>query len=69
MYYTLDGSRPTYSSAKLALAGMREGVQSITVNSDTTVNWFSIDIAGNVEGNYKPDGEGKNYNKQRVSVQ
>ncbi|SCF30280.1 hypothetical protein GA0070214_11347 [Micromonospora chaiyaphumensis] len=48
---------------------MREGVQSITVNSDTTVNWFSIDIAGNVEGNYKPDGEGKNYNKQRVSVQ
>ncbi|MFI6328544.1 M14 family zinc carboxypeptidase [Micromonospora chersina] len=69
VYYTLDGSRPTYSSAKLALAGMREGVQNITVNSDTTVNWFSIDIAGNVEGNYKPDGEGKNFNEQRVAVQ
>jgi hypothetical protein len=69
VYYTLDGSRPTYSSAKLALAGMREGMQSITVNSDTTVNWFSIDIAGNVESNYKPDGQGSNYNKQAVAVQ
>lgn len=42
---------------------MREGVQSITVNSDTTVNWFSIDIAGNVESNYKPDGQGSNDHK------
>ncbi|MEU1360368.1 chitobiase/beta-hexosaminidase C-terminal domain-containing protein [Micromonospora zamorensis] len=69
VYYTLDGSRPTYSSPKVALAGMREGVQSITVYSDPTVNWFSIDIAGNVESNYKPDGQGSNYNRQRVDVQ
>jgi hypothetical protein len=69
VYYTLDGSRPTYNSPKLALAGMREGVGNITVNSNTTVNWFSIDIAGNVESNYKPDGEGTNYNKQTVTVQ
>ncbi|MEU7850435.1 chitobiase/beta-hexosaminidase C-terminal domain-containing protein [Micromonospora parva] len=69
VHYTLDGSRPTYGSAKLALAGMREGLQSITVNSDTTVNWFSIDIAGNEESNYKPDCNGGNYNKQRVGVQ
>ncbi|MEV4384130.1 hypothetical protein AB0J68_00130 [Micromonospora sp. NPDC049580] len=39
---------------------------TVKVNSDTTVNWFSIDIAGNVESNYKPDGQGSNYNKQRV---
>ncbi|MFJ8577319.1 M14 family zinc carboxypeptidase [Micromonospora sp. NPDC093277] len=69
VYYTLDGSRPTFDSPKLALAGMREGVQNITVNSTTTVNWFSVDIAGNVESNYKPDGNGKNYNKQTVTVQ
>ncbi|SCF33849.1 Chitobiase/beta-hexosaminidase C-terminal domain-containing protein [Micromonospora viridifaciens] len=68
VYYTLDGSRPTVNSPKLALAGMREGVQNITVNSDTTVNWFSVDIAGNVESNYKPDGNGKNHNKQTVTV-
>ncbi|SCL45764.1 Chitobiase/beta-hexosaminidase C-terminal domain-containing protein [Micromonospora eburnea] len=68
VYYTLDGSRPTFDSPKLALAGMREGVQNITVKSNTTVNWFSVDIAGNVESNYKPDGNGKNHNKQTVSV-
>ena len=68
VYYTLDGSRPTYGSPKLALAGMREGVQTITVNSTTTVNWFSIDIAGNVESNYNPDVEGTNYNKATVAV-
>ncbi|GAA3745635.1 hypothetical protein [Micromonospora maritima] len=38
------------------------------MSSDTTVNWSSIDIAGNVESNYKPDGLGSNYNKQRVDV-
>ncbi|MEV0154910.1 M14 family zinc carboxypeptidase [Micromonospora sp. NPDC050686] len=69
VYYTTDGSRPTYDSPKLALAGMREGNQTITVNGSTTVNWFSIDIAGNVESNYKPDGNGKNYNKQKITVQ
>ncbi|SBT55052.1 Chitobiase/beta-hexosaminidase C-terminal domain-containing protein [Micromonospora narathiwatensis] len=68
VYYTLDGSRPTFNSPKLALAGMREGVQNLTVNSNTTINWFSVDIAGNVESNYKPDGNGKNYNKQTVTV-
>ncbi|MEU5720750.1 M14 family zinc carboxypeptidase [Micromonospora sp. NPDC047738] len=69
VYYTLDGSRPTFDSPKLALAGMREGNQTLTVKGNTTVNWFSIDIAGNVESNYKPDGNGKNYNKQTVAIQ
>ncbi|MEV0154912.1 hypothetical protein AB0H57_14360 [Micromonospora sp. NPDC050686] len=48
---------------------MREGNQTLTVNGTTTVNWFSVDIAGNVESNYKPDGNSKNYNKQKVTVQ
>lgn len=47
---------------------MREGVGTITVHGDTTVRWFSIDIAGNVESNYKPDGTGTNYNQQTVTV-
>ncbi|WP_036320636.1 M14 family metallopeptidase [Microbispora sp. ATCC PTA-5024] len=68
VYYTLDGSRPTLSSPKLAAAGMREGAQKITVDRTTEVHWFSVDIAGNVEKNYKPDGNGKNYDKETVQV-
>ncbi|MEU8193675.1 M14 family zinc carboxypeptidase [Microbispora amethystogenes] len=68
VYYTIDGSRPTLSSPKLAAAGMREGAQRITVNQTTEVHWFAVDIAGNVEKNYKPDGNGGNYNKETVKV-
>ncbi|WP_424534904.1 OmpL47-type beta-barrel domain-containing protein [Sphaerisporangium viridialbum] len=68
VYYTLDGSRPTLNSLKLASAGMRESAQQITVDKTTEVSWFAVDIAGNVEKNYKPDGNGKNYNKETVKV-
>ncbi|MFJ2030019.1 M14 family zinc carboxypeptidase [Streptosporangium sp. NPDC087985] len=68
VYYTLDGSRPTLNSPKLTTASMREGAAQITVDKTTTVNWFAVDIAGNVEKNYKPDGNGKNYNKAIVKV-
>ncbi|MCC5580364.1 chitobiase/beta-hexosaminidase C-terminal domain-containing protein [Microtetraspora sp. AC03309] len=68
VYYTLDGSRPTLSSPKLTAAGMREGAQQITIDATTEVHWFAADIAGNIEKNYKPDGNGKNYNKARVVV-
>ncbi|MEV0397378.1 M14 family metallopeptidase [Polymorphospora rubra] len=49
IYYTLDGSEPTTSSAKLGFAGYREGAEQITINAKTTVRWFSVDISGNVE--------------------
>ncbi|MFG1754050.1 chitobiase/beta-hexosaminidase C-terminal domain-containing protein [Streptosporangium sandarakinum] len=68
VYYTLDGSRPTLSSPKLAAAGMREGAQRITVEKTTEVRWFAVDIAGNVEKNYKPEGNGNNYRKEKVEV-
>ncbi|GII57255.1 hypothetical protein Pth03_56440 [Planotetraspora thailandica] len=68
VYYTLDGSRPTLSSPKLAEAGMREGAQQITVTKETEVHWFSVDIAGNVENNYKPDGHSDNYREDKVKV-
>ncbi|GAA4594862.1 hypothetical protein GCM10023194_62930 [Planotetraspora phitsanulokensis] len=53
VYYTLDGSRPTLNSPRLAAAGMREGAQQITVDKTTEVRWFAVDIAGNTEGNRK----------------
>ncbi|MFF5108715.1 OmpL47-type beta-barrel domain-containing protein [Streptosporangium sp. NPDC000509] len=68
VYYTLDGTRPTFDSLKLRAAGMREAAQKITVDKTTEVSWFSVDIAGNVERNYKPEGNGANYGKQTVKV-
>jgi hypothetical protein len=68
VYYTLDGSRPTLNSPKLAAAGMREGAQQITVDKTTEVHWFAVDIAGNVEDNYKPDGGSKDYRQETVKV-
>jgi peptidoglycan/xylan/chitin deacetylase (PgdA/CDA1 family) len=40
-YYTTDGSTPTTSSPTY--------IQPFTVNQTTTVKWFSVDNAGNVE--------------------
>ncbi|GAA3819665.1 M14 family zinc carboxypeptidase [Sphaerisporangium flaviroseum] len=68
VYYTLDGSRPTLSSPKLTSSGMREGTQQLTVTRTTDVHWFAVDIAGNVERNYRPDGHGGNYRSQKVVV-
>lgn len=66
VFYTLDRSAPTYESELYGSAGIREGGETVTVPAGTTVHWFSVDSAGNVEKNYKPDGKGKNYNKQKV---
>ncbi|MEU9888827.1 M14 family metallopeptidase [Sphaerisporangium sp. NPDC051011] len=68
VYYTLDGSRPTLSSPKLTAAAMREGAQQLTVDKTTEVRWFAVDIAGNVERGYRPDGHADNYRKERVEV-
>ena len=46
-----------------ASAGIREGGELLQVPAGTTVNWFSVDSAGNVERNYMPNGKGKNFGK------
>ena len=68
VFYTLDGSKPTYESTLYGTAGIREGAEVVTVPAGTTVNWFSVDSAGNVEKNYRPDGSGKNFNKTTVTA-
>ena len=68
IFYTLDGSAPTSSSPTIQSAGVREGAESITILETTTVNWFAVDAAGNIERNYNPDGNANNYNKARVTI-
>ena len=66
VFYTLDGSRPTYESTLYAAAGIREGAETLTVPTGTTIHWFSVDSAGNVENNYDPSSNGRNFNKTTV---
>ncbi|TYC18753.1 M14 family zinc carboxypeptidase [Actinomadura syzygii] len=68
VYYTLDGSRPTLKSPKLTAAGTREGPEKLKVDKNTEVKWFAVDIAGNVENHYNPDGDRQNYRHQWVTV-
>lgn len=63
VFYTLDGSTPTYSATLYASGGVREDGELLTIPVGTNVHWFSVDSAGNVERNYRPDGRGRNFNK------
>ncbi|GGM27437.1 M14 family zinc carboxypeptidase [Micromonospora yangpuensis] len=63
VFYTLDGSKPTYESTLYAAAGLREGAETLTVPYGTKIFWFSVDAAGNIEKNYRPDTDAKNWNR------
>ncbi|MFY1632121.1 M14 family metallopeptidase [Solwaraspora sp. WMMB335] len=63
VFYTLDGSKPTFGSTLYASAGIREGAETLTVPYGTKVFWFSVDAAGNIEKNYQPDTDAKNWNR------
>lgn len=68
IYYTTDGSRPTFDSPTVQSAGLREGPAEITVTSTTKVNWFAVDMAGHAERNYDPDSKARNYRSETVRV-
>ncbi|HSJ46141.1 MAG TPA: chitobiase/beta-hexosaminidase C-terminal domain-containing protein [Euzebyales bacterium] len=69
IHYTLDGSRPTYASPMVRSAGLRESAAPIELEpGTTTVHWFSVDAAGNVEAGYDPNGDARNYRRQVVTV-
>ena len=68
IFYTTDGSRPTFASPQIGSAGIRQLDETLSFTVDTTVNWFSIDSAGNIENNYNPNGSKKNYNRVFVDV-
>lgn len=66
VFYTLDRSRPTFASTLYAAAGVREDRETLTVPAGTVIQWFSVDSAGNIEGNYNPAGRGENFNRATV---
>lgn len=68
IYYTLDGSRPNFESPHLRLAGTREPAETLTIDETTTINWFAVDAAGNIEKNYNPFSNSKNFNSVKVTV-
>lgn len=68
IHYTTDGSRPTLESPTVEALGIREGAAPIVIEESTTLHWFSIDIAGNVERGYDPDGRGNAYRKARFTI-
>ncbi|MFJ2033976.1 M14 family metallopeptidase [Streptosporangium sp. NPDC087985] len=68
VYYTMDGSRPSFQSSKYRASGIREGGETLLVPRNATVKWFSVDPAGNVENNYDPNGNGENYRAKRLDV-
>ncbi|MDT0330427.1 M14 family metallopeptidase [Nocardiopsis lambiniae] len=63
IHYTLDGSRPDFDSPRLEPTGVRGGLETLRIEETTTVHWFAVDIAGNVEGGYDPDGRARNHRR------
>jgi hypothetical protein len=60
VHYTTDGSRPTWDSPTVEQDGVRGGAAPVELTARRTVlQWFSVDEAGNVEGGYDPDGQGR----------
>lgn len=68
VYYTLDGTRPTFDSPRIEFTGPRQGQEPITITETTTIKWFAIDVAGNVQNNYDPDGRGSNYLRATIVI-
>jgi hypothetical protein len=68
VFYTLHAGAPTFSSTLYASAGIREGAETLTLPVGTTIHWFSVDAAGNVENNYRPDGTALNFRKGSAVV-
>ena len=68
IYYTIDGSRPTFASSRYRTSGIREDGEALPVAQTTTFKWFSVDPAGNIEGGYDPDGQDEGYRQATITI-
>lgn len=69
IFYTLDGSRPDFDSQQLQSAGVREGPETLLIEETTTINWFAVDAAGNIERHYDPEGTDRNYRSVTITIE
>ncbi|NED94916.1 hypothetical protein G1H11_06280 [Phytoactinopolyspora alkaliphila] len=69
VYYTLDGSRPDLKSPRIEFMGPRQEQRPITISETTTVRWFAIDVAGNTQNYYEPDGRARNYRQAKIVIE
>jgi len=68
VYYTTDGSAPTFDSPRYQAAGIREGGQTLVIDETTTFHWFSVDTAGNIERGYDPERGTRSFRRATVRV-
>jgi hypothetical protein len=68
IYYTTDGSRPTFDSDVVERRDARDSAAPIRIEETTTLRWFAVDAAGNIEGGYDPDGKGRNYQRAQIRI-
>lgn len=69
VYYTLDGSRPGYDSLRLTQNWIRDQEAEIILTESAVISYFAVDIKGHVEKNYKPEGNGRNYNRLEIVIE
>jgi hypothetical protein len=68
IYYTTDGSRPTFDSPMVQRRDVRDSAAPVRVDKTTTLRWFAVDAAGNIEGGYNPAGNGQNFQRVQVRI-
>jgi hypothetical protein len=68
IHYTTDGSRPTFDSPMVERRDVRDSAAPVRVEGTTTLRWFAVDAAGNIEGGYDPDGRGHNDRRVRIRI-
>lgn len=69
IYYTIDGSRPTFESTTYNAAGIREPGEILTFTESTTVLWFAVDDAGNISRHYDPyDADNTDYYSAKITI-
>ena len=68
IHYTTDGSRPDLDSPTLERVEFRDVAETLRIERTTTLKGVAVDIAGNVERGYRPDGRGHNYNRVTIRI-
>ena len=70
IFYTVDGSRPTFDSPRYSAAGIREPGEILTFTESTTALWFAVDDAGNISRHYDPyDADNTDYYSAEITIE